>query len=61
MCPRRYARLRQRLSILNHNVFVNVNNITVLVLYQILMISLNLGITIVFPTFLFISAGPIIM
>ena len=55
LCSRRHARFWKWFSILNHGILININGIAVFVSFQILMVSLDVGIPNVFPPFLVIA------
>ena len=55
LCSRRHARFWKWFSILNYSILININYITVLVSFQVLMVSFDVGIPNVFPPFFVIA------
>ena len=55
LCSRRHARFWKWFSILNHGILININGIAVFVSFQVLMVSLDVGIPNVFPPFFVIA------
>ena len=55
LCSRRHARFWKWFSILNYSILININYIAVLVSFQVLMVSFDVGIPNVFPPFFVIA------
>ena len=55
LCSRWHARFWKWFSILNYSILININYITVLVSFQVLMVSFDVGIPNVFPPFFVIA------
>ena len=55
-----YIRLWQWLSILYNNIVIDINNVTITMSVNVLIVGFNVGVTDILPCFFFAFAGPFI-
>ena len=55
LCSRWHARFWKWFRILNHCILINIYKVTVLISFQVLTVSFNMGIPNVFPSFFVIA------
>ena len=55
-----YIRLGQWLSILYNNIVIDINNVTITMSVNVLIVGFNVGVTDILPCFFFAFAGPFI-